>query len=111
MEFDAAGGATSVGASFHPQGFYNCSFEGGGTFSAQVAEDHQVDDVSWKTFEDNGWTYLGSGAFIADPTRGLSNPFYPPLNPGDWATSPKSMEEAISRLATAVSGLLVGPIP
>lgn len=45
----------------------------------------------------------------ADQAAALS---YTPGTPGDWApTAPTTQGEALDRLATAVAGLLGGPIP
>ena len=36
---------------------------------------------------------------------------YAPGNPGDWDGDPATIQDALDRLAAAVSGLLTAPIP
>lgn len=82
---------------------------GGGVGSSLlVISDVKGNDPTSPTFAP-GFTGGGGSTFL-NFDRALMLSFTPSA-PGDWAGSPTNTQEAIDRIAAAVSGLLGGPIP
>lgn len=97
----------------YPQGYFNCSWSNPATsaIEAQSAGDFIVDATSYRRSE--GIAFLGTAVFTGSPYKGVSNP-YVPLSAPNWAASAvasQNMKAAIDRMATALAGLIGGPIP
>jgi hypothetical protein len=107
-----AGGATSGSNMEDPEGYIGCvwSSPGTATIDAQQAGDFFVDAVSYRGSQ--GINFAGAGVFTGAPYKGLSIPQY--SMGAQWTAvslDQQNMTKALDRLATAVQGLLGGPIP
>ena len=106
------GGALSGSNMEDPNGYIGCDWSSPGTagIDSQATGDFAVDSISFAN--SGGITFTGSAVFVGAPYKGLSNPAYP--MPADFAAtsvSQQNMKNALDRLASAVQGLLGGPIP